>query len=342
MPFLDSLRSKAQASPKRILFPEGNDPRILQAAIRLAEEHLAHPILLHPGHDADNAALSAKLKLLNIELVDSADLALQESYAQAFHELRKHKQITIEEARFKMGNPVYLAMMMLRDGKADGLVSGAYSSATKPLVPAFQIIGTTEEGGRASSYFVMLPPCHPHGGGDPETNKKDSSPEFQIQNSDPLFFADCAITIEPTAEELATIAIQTADSAQALGIEPRMAMLSFSTYGSAKHALVDKVRTAREIVNAKRPDIVCAGEIQFDAAFLPEVAKSKAPTSPIQGDANVFIFPDLQSGNIAYKVAERLGGFQAIGPILQGLKKPVNDLSRGCSVEDIVNVALLT
>ena len=157
-----------------------------------------------------------------------------------------------------------------------------------------------------------------------------------------LVFADCAITIEPTAEELATIAIQTADSAKALGIEPRVAMLSFSTYGSAKHALVDKVRTAREIVNAKRPDIVCAGEIQFDAAFLPDVAKSKAPTSPIQGDANVFVFPDLQAGNIAYKLTERLGGFQAIGPILQGLQKPVNDLSRGCSVEDVVNVTLLT
>ncbi len=323
MPFLDHLKSKAKANPKRILFPEGNDPRILQAAIHLAEEGLAHPILLHPGHDADIDALAGKLNLLGITLIDSSDLSIQEPYAQAYHELRKHKNITIEEARFILHNPAYLGMMMLWDGKADGLVSGAHGSSTKPLVPAFQIIGTTEEGGRASSYFLMLRT-------EPDGNERL------------LVFADCAITIEPTAEELATIAIQTADSAKALGIEPRVAMLSFSTYGSAKHALVDKVRTAREMVNAKRPDIVCGGEIQFDAAFLPEVAKSKAPQSPIQGDANVFIFPDLQSGNIAYKITERLGGFQAIGPILQGLKKPVNDLSRGCSVEDIVNVALLT
>lgn len=323
MSFLEALKSKAKANPKRILFPEGNDPRILQATIRLAEEGLAHPILLHPGHDADIDALAGKLKLLGITVIDSSDLAIQEPYAQAFHELRKHKNITIEEARFILHNPAYLGMMMLREGKADGLVSGAHGSSTKPLVPAFQIIGTTEEGGRASSYFLML------------RTEPDGSEQL-------LVFADCAITIEPTAEELAAIAIQTADSVKALGIEPRVAMLSFSTYGSAKHALVDKVHTAREIVNAKRSDIICAGEIQFDAAFLPEVAKSKAPSSPIQGDANVFIFPDLQSGNIAYKITERLGGFQAIGPILQGLKKPVNDLSRGCSVEDIVNVTLVT
>lgn len=323
MSFLEALKSKAQANPKHILFPEGNDPRILQAAIRLAEEGLAHPVLLHPGHDADIDALAGKLNLLGITLIDSSDLSIQEPYAQAYHELRKHKNITIEEARFILHNPAYLGMMMLREGKADGLVSGAHGSSTKPLVPAFQIIGTTEEGGRASSYFLML------------RTEPDGTEKLMV-------FADCAITIEPTAEELATIAIQTADSAKALGIEPRVAMLSFSTYGSAKHALVDKVRTAREMVNAKRPDIVCAGEIQFDAAFLPEVAKSKAPMSPIQGDANVFIFPDLQSGNIAYKLTERLGGFQAIGPILQGLKKPVNDLSRGCSVDDVVNVALLT
>lgn len=246
------------------------------------------------------------------------DETLRERYAQALFELRKEKGLGVEEARKLMTDYNYFGVMVVKTGDADGLISGANSPSHETLRPALQIISTKEKFHKVSGFFFMV-----------------------LENR-LLLFADCMVNIEPNSRELAEIAIDTAETAKRFGIEPRIAMLSFSTAGSAKHPSVDRVIEATKMVNHFRPDLVCEGEMQVDAALVKEVCKRKFPNARVCGDANVLIFPDLDSANISYKLVERLAKAQAIGPILQGLQKPVNDLSRGCSVDDIVQLAAIT
>ena len=240
-----------------------------------------------------------------------------EKYVENFMELRKHKGCTRDQAVECMSQPHYFGAMMVREGLAHGMVSGLRSE-TKPFLPAFQVVKMRKGFSRASSVFVM---CWP-----------DRT----------FFYADCSVNIDPDSQTLAGIAVATAQTVKAFGLEPRVAFLSFSTRGSAEHARVDKVTEALRLAREQAPDIAMDGEMQFDAALLPSVAERKYPGSEVAGQANVFIFPDLDAGNIAYKITERLGGAAAVGPILQGLNKPVNDVSRGCSVQDLVDVGVIT
>ncbi|HJX05586.1 MAG TPA: phosphate acetyltransferase, partial [Candidatus Nanoarchaeia archaeon] len=253
------------------------------------------------------------------EIRDPKFDANYEHYVQEYLKLRKKKGMTLEEAKKTMLLPHFFGAMMIKQGQADGMVSGI-NSETKPFIPSFQIIGTHEAFEKVSGLFMMVWP----------------------EDGRLLFFADCSTIIDPDAKDLAQIAINTAETAKKFGVEPKIAMLSFSTKGSARHAIVDKVIEATKIAQYKRPDLIIDGEMQVDSALVPEVAKKKCPDSPIQGDANVLIFPDLDAGNIAYKLVERLAKAHAVGPIQQGLNMPVNDLSRGCSVQDIVDIAVIT
>lgn len=304
MSFMDECRDRVRGKGLRIVFPEGQDERAVEAAKRLKQEGLGVPILLgatvegvecrDPGTDPDASTL-----------------------AQRFYELRQHKGISQEQAAATAALPHYFGALMVREGLADGMVSGLRSE-TKPFLPAFQVIKLKPGVTRASSVFLMSWP-------------------------DKLYFyADCSVNIAPDSETLSAIALATANTAQAFGVEPKVAFLSFSTRGSAEHALVDHVSRAVELTKKAAPDLAVDGEMQFDAAIIPSVAERKAPGSPVGGQANVFIFPDLDAGNIAYKITERLGGAAAIGPVLQGLNFPVNDVSRGCSVQDLVDVAVIT
>lgn len=242
----------------------------------------------------------------------------RKKYAKKLFELRKDKGLTPKEAQKLMSDYNYFGVMMVKMGEADGMISGACSSTADTLRPALQIIKTKERFHKVSGFF------------------------FMVLEKRLLLFADCAVNIEPDAHGLADIAIDTAETAKRFGIEPKIALLSFSTNGSTKHPSVDRVREAVKIVNYRRPDLVCEGEMQVDAAINPEVCARKFPLSRVPGNANVLIFPDLDSANISYKLVQRLAGAQAIGPIIQGLQKPINDLSRGCSVDDIVNLAAIT
>lgn len=334
MNFLKLVKKEAKQNPKRIVFPEVFDDRTLPAVMKIVNEGTAIPVLL-----GKPAAIRADFKKLGLEkqatafldakklfLWDIDDAATKERYTKALYKLRKHKGLTEEDARKLVENLNYYAVMMVQMDDADGLITGATSPTSETLRPALQIIKTKEAFHKVSGFFFMvLPedPCFNEGG--------------RL-----LLFADCAVNIEPNSHELAQIAIDTAETAKRFGIEPRIAMLSFSTAGSAHHPQVDRIRESVAMVRHFRPDLVCDGEMQVDAALVPEVAARKYPNATIKGDANILIFPDLDSANIAYKLVERLAHAQAIGPILQGLKKPVNDLSRGCSVEDIVNLAAIT
>jgi phosphate acetyltransferase len=317
---LAKLKKDSYRKGGKIVFPESNDPRIVQAVRKIFDEHIAVPILLGKMEKISQEAKHIGLDLEDIMVVDMAQSADRADFIKTYYEQRKDKGITKEQAAEIMANPVFFATMMVKKGMADGMISGSLSPTADTLRPAFQIIGPRPGIKKVSGLFLMM---------------KEKEHEL-------LFFADSAVNIDPSSEELADIAITTADTAKSFGIDPVVAMLSFSTYGSASHPLVDKVRKAREIVNQKRPDLIVGGEMQFDAAFVPEVAKLKCPQSPVQGNANVFIFPNLECGNIGYKIAQRLGKFKAIGPILQGLQKPVNDLSRGCSVQDIIDMTIIT
>ncbi|MFH1399151.1 MAG: phosphate acetyltransferase [Candidatus Woesearchaeota archaeon] len=316
--FMAMMKEKAQASPMRIVFPESTEERTLRAIQIVKYDHIALPILIG---NRDN--ILARLRQLDlnsegIKIVDPLNFEKFEEYAQNYFELRKHKGVTPEQSREIMKNPDYFSTMMVHMGDADGLVSGALGSTADTVRPALQIIKTKEPFHKVSGLFLM------------------------IYEERMLLFADCAITIDPDAKDLAEIALDSAHTARKLGLEPKVAMISFSTKGSASHPLVDKVKEATEIVKSKDPNLIVEGELQVDAALVPMVAKIKCKGCAIQGDANVLIFPDLNSGNIAYKLVERLARFKAVGPILQGLKKPVNDLSRGCSVQDIVDVTIIT
>ena len=318
MSFMESVRRRVRGKGARIVFPEGVEERALRAAALLRDESLAQPVLVAPRAAVDDQARRFALDLGGILVRDPANDPETGAYTAAYHELRKHKGLTLDAAAAKARLPHYFGALMVQAGAADGMVSGL-NGETKPFLPAFEIVRMREGFKRASSVFIMDWPDRT------------------------LFYADCSVNIAPDSATLAEIARATAATVRAFGLEPRVALLSFSTRDSAQDASIDRVKQAAALVRALEPGLVVDGEVQFDAAFVPAVARKKAPDSPfVDGAANVFVFPDLNSGNIAYKITERLAGAAAIGPVLQGLRKPVNDVSRGCSVQDFADVAVLT
>lgn len=311
---------KAKADMKRIVFPESEEERTLRAVEIMSKEKLVLPILIGK-EDVIHARFKELSLRPNYDVIEIIDPENYDSdvLSEKLYEIRKDKGMTYNEAkRLIINEPIYFATMLVKMNRAHGLVSGSVHSTGHTIKPALQIIKTKPDVSRVSSYFII------------------------IEGEKVFFFADCAINIEPNDKELAEIAVLTAKSAKRLGFEPRVAMLSFSTKGSASHKLVDKVVSATEIAKSMMPDLIIDGEMQLDAAIVPKVAKIKAPKSVIKGNANILIFPDLEAGNIGYKIAQRFGKARAIGPILQGLAMPVNDLSRGCSVQDIIDLAVLT
>lgn len=327
MALFDRLTKTAQENKQRIVLAEGTEPRTLTAADMIIHDGIADIILI--GKPEEVKAKAAELSLSNIgkaTIIDPTDTAFTEKYAQLFYELRKSKGITMEDARKTVLNPLYLGCLLIKNGDADGQVSGALHTTGDVLRAAFQVIKPKKGISVVSGAFLMmLPEGSPYG------------------TDNILVFADCAVVPNPTAAELAQIAVSAAETAKCLaGIDPRVAILSFSTKGSAKHEMVDKVIEATKIAHEMDSTIKLDGELQADAAIVPSVGKSKAPGSEIAGTANVLVFPSLEVGNICYKLVQRLGGVQAVGPFLQGLAKPVNDLSRGCSAEDIYKTIIVT
>lgn len=313
----EGLKQKISGRNMKIVFPEGLDERIIRATSRLAEENLLTPILVGNIEQVQAKAAELGVSLDSAEIYDPANYAGMDELVAAFVERRKGKA-TEEDARKILLDENYFGTMLVYLNKADGLVSGAAHSTADTVRPALQIIKTKAGVKKTSGVFIM------------------------VRNDEKYVFADCAINIAPDSNDLAEIAVESAKTASMFDIEPRIAMLSFSTKGSAKSPETEKVAAAVEEAKRRDASLILDGEFQFDAAFVPSVAKSKAPGSILQGDANVFIFPSLEAGNIGYKIAQRLGGFEAVGPILQGLNRPVNDLSRGCNEEDVYKLALIT
>ena len=323
MALIDKIKAKAKADVKRIVLPEGEEIRNVQAAVKIVEQGLAKLTLLGDPEKVKEVAAGASLDGLTIINPKTSDKCAE--YANTLYELRKAKGMTPEQAAELVKDPMYYGVMMVKMGDADGLVSGAIHSTGDMLRPALQIIKSKPGIKTVSSCFLMECPNKAYG------------------DDGVMVFADCAVNIDPDAEQLASIALGAADSARALaGIEPRVAMLSFSTKGSAKHDLVTKVQEATRIAKELDPGLMLDGELQLDAAIVESVGQLKAPGSPVAGKANVLVFPGLEAGNIGYKLVQRLAGAEAYGPILQGIAKPCNDLSRGCSVDDIVATVAIT
>ena len=322
---LDEIKLKAKALQKTIVLCEGEDKRVVKAAADATKEGVAKIVLL--GNEADIKAANPEIDLTGVTIVDPLTSDKLPAYNAKLCELRASKGMTSEQAAKLLTDGTYFGAMMLKMGDVDGLVSGACHSTANTLRPGLQIIKTAPGVSSVSSFNLMI--CPPQG--------NQYCPDGMV------FFADCGLNPTYTSEGLAECAIATANSAKAItGIDPKVAMLSFSTKGSAKHDNVTMVAEAVKIAKEKAPDLKLDGELQFDAAIVPSVAALKAPDSKVAGQANVFIFPDLQAGNIGYKIAERLGGFMAVGPICQGFAKPLNDLSRGCKSEDIVAAIAIT
>ncbi|WP_027859533.1 phosphate acetyltransferase [Marinobacterium jannaschii] len=325
MKALNNIFRRASEDPRRVVLAEGEDPRILEAAVTATARGIAHITLLGDASVIRANAAEQGLALDGVSLVNPAEAADAGRYAETFYELRKAKGMTPEKAAELMRDPLHYAQMMVHLGDADGSVCGAVYTTGDTVRAAIQIIGMAEDASMVSSFFLMMlcEPFHELKGG--------------------VIFSDCGLVINPDAPQLAQIAMSASASARnLLGEEPRVAMLSFSTSGSASHSAVDKVVEATRIVKEQHPDLAIDGDVQLDAAIVSEIAERKVAHSETHGKANVLVFPNLEAGNIGYKLAERIGKAEAIGPILQGLRKPANDLSRGCSANDVVNVIAIT
>ncbi len=321
--FLDTIISRAKENKQTIVLPEGNDIRTIQAADMILKSGYANLIIL--GDETEIATLAEGLDISGAQIVNPITDENRQNYADKLYEMRKAKGMTPEQALELMSNPLYYGVMMVKDEKADGMVGGACNSTANVLRPSLQILKTAPDSKLVSSFFVMVVPNCEHG------------------ENGTFVFADCGLNMNPNADEVSEIALASAKSFKALvGTEPKVAMLSFSTYGSAKDPLVDKMQEATKLAKEKNPELCLDGELQLDAAIIPSVNKSKAPGSPLGGEANVLVFPDLNAGNIGYKIAQRLAKAEAYGPVTQGIAKPVNDLSRGCSAEDIAGVVAIT
>ncbi len=325
MSFIDELKNKAKQNIKTIILTESEDKRVLKAAEKVKKEGFANIILIGNKDDANKLAKENNIDISGIEIIDPEKSEKFEEYANAFYELRKAKGITLEDARKIVKDNMYFGTMMVKQGDADGLVSGACHSTANTLRPALQILKTAPGTKLVSAFFLMVVPNCEYG-------------ENGI-----FVFGDSGLVENPTAEDLSEIAISSSKSFHQLtGKESKVALLSYSTYGSAHSELTEKVVEATKLLKEKAPDLVCDGELQLDAAIIPEVAASKAPGSPVKGEANTLIFPDLNAGNIGYKLVQRLAKAEAYGPLCQGIARPVNDLSRGCSSDDIVGVVAIT
>ncbi len=327
MNFLDQTKQRAKADIKTIVLPESTDIRTITAASIVLEEGIANVVLIGNGDDIKKLAEQhgKNLDISKAKIVDPANSEEFEDYANTFYELRKAKGVTMEQAREAMKNPLFYGVMTVKKGEADGMVAGAINSTGNTLRPALQILRTAPSVKLVSSFFIMVVPNCEYG------------------HNGIFLYADSGLVENPSAEELSEIALASAKSFRSLvQAEPKVAMLSYSSYGSAHSELTEKVVKAAKLAKGKAPDLILDGELQVDAAIIPSVSKSKAPGSVLAGEANVLVFPDLNSGNIAYKLTQRLAKAEAYGPITQGIAKPVNDLSRGCSAEDIVGVVAIT
>lgn len=327
MQFIEEIKQRAKQDIKTIVLPEAEDIRTLQATEQVLREQYAKIILVGNKQEILEKVEANKIDITGAEIVDPNNSEKYDEYVNLLYELRKNKGMTIEKAKELVKDPVYFGMLMVKDenSNADGLVSGAIHSTSDTLRPALQILKTAPDTKLVSAFFVMVVP-------DCEYGEKGT-----------FIFGDSGLNEKPDEEALSEIAISSSKSfKQLVGKEPKVAMLSYSTYGSAKSELTEKVINATKKVKEKMPELLVDGELQLDAAIVPEVAKMKAPGSPIQGNANVLIFPDLDAGNIGYKLVQRLGKAEAYGPLCQGIAKPVNDLSRGCSADDIVGVIAIT
>ena len=325
MSFIESIKQRAKQNIKTIILPEAEDKRVLEAASKVIAQGFAKVILIGNKEQVEKDSKENNIDLSGVEIIDIKSSTKKQEYAQKLFELRQAKGMTKEEASKLIEEPIYFGMMMLKNGEADGLVSGAAHSTSNTLRPALQILKTAPNTKLVSAFFVMCVPNCEYG------------------EHGTFIYGDSGLNQNPNADELSEIAISSAKSFKSLvEAEPKVAMLSYSTYGSAKSELTEKVIEATKLVKEKAPDLLVDGELQVDSAIIPEVSKSKAPGSPIEGNANVLIFPDLNAGNIGYKLTQRLAKAEAYGPLCQGIAKPVNDLSRGCSSDDIVGVVAIT